>query len=291
MTDAPHTSDAHPFAQLVAAVRAAYDDVDVVPGDDPDELDIRVRTTIASHPAHVVIECRDSRKRDQLAWITEPHNHGERPVDKLVLVSRLPFSPTSATEAGRRAFELHTLADALADPGWARGLVHQIAFSYLERAEVLLTFTLADPDVAKRRDGPDEIAGAGDLGVALHSAWRKLRDQQSAREGGRRPNLVELAKRRRVRFGLPATLPPGCEYRVGGVAAALARVSAEVTWWCEGAFPERARALLLAVGVRSTEPLRVVTDISCVSVGAATRVTVVEDAQGQRLLVYPPHVR
>jgi hypothetical protein len=291
MTDEPHALESHPFAPLVAAVRAAFDDVDVVMGEAPDELDLRVSTTIASHPAHVVIECRDSRRRDQLAWIVEPHSHGERPVDKLVLVSRLPFSSASATEAGRRAFELHTLAEALADPGWARGLVRQIAVSYLERAEVVLTFTLADPEVASRRTGHDEIVGAGDLGVALHRAWRKLRDQESSRVGGPPPSLVELAKRRRVRFGLPATLPPGCEYRVGGSAAALSRVSAEVTWWCEAAFPERSRALLLAVGVPSTEPLRVVTDISCVCVGAATRVTVVEDAEGQRLLVYPPHIR
>lgn len=286
------TDESHPFEPLARRVHEAFDGALVVPVAEEGDIDIHVRTTIADHPALVVIECRDARRRDQLTWIAEPHTHGDRPVDKLVLVSRLPFSPMATTEAGRRAFELHTLGDALADPSWARGLVREIAVSYLERAQVVLTFVLADPEVASRRDGtPDEIVGADDLGLALHSAWRKLREQESSPVGARLPTLVELARRRRVRFAMPTTLPPGAEYRVAGSPVALARVSAEVTWWCEAVIPEHARALLLAVGVPSSEPLRVVTDISCVSVGAATRVTVVEDAQGQRLLVYPPHVR
>jgi hypothetical protein len=251
-------------------------------------VDIRVTTTIAGHPALVAIECCDARRRDQLAWIAEPHGHGPRPVDKLVLVSRLGFSPMAATAAGRKGFELHALADALADPEWARGLAREILVPYVERAQVALHFEL-DPQVASTRgESPDVIVGSDALGMAMHSAWRRLREQDAARLAPGRPNLVDLARRARVRFGLPATLPDGVEYRVAGVAVAVRRVVADVTWWREAMFPEHARPLLLAAGVPSSVPVRAVTDVACLAVGASTQVTVVEDAEGQRLLVYAP---
>lgn len=284
------TDEEHPFAALVDRVRAAFDDVEVVEGDEGD-VDLRVRTTIADHPAFVVIECRDARRRDQLVWINEPHTHGDRHVDKLVLVSRLGFSPMAVTQAGRLAFELHTLGDALADPSWARSLLREISVSYLERAEVLLLFSVADPEVASKREGPDTIVGTDDLGMALHRAWRKLRDHDGSQADVRPPTLVELTRRRRVRFGMPATLPPGVEYRVSGQPVALSKVLAEVTWWREAVTPERSRALLLAAGVPSSMPLRAVTDISCAAIGGSVQVTVVEDAEGQRLLVHPPRSR
>lgn len=286
MTTAPD-----PFAPLVARIERVYGSdgaVEVTAHASPSagtagDVDVVVRTEVAGCPARIAIECRDRGRRHHLPWIDAVvDEYAGRGIDKIVLVSRAPFSATAATHAGRKGLHLWSLVDA-DDEAWVRALAKVFYVPYLERAQVALTFTLAD-EVATTAG--HAISDVDQVGLATHAVWRRLR-QAEADRGDRTP-LPELAKRRRVRFLLPPALPGGIAYLVDGAPVAATRIQAEVTWWREPMLVEYSRALLTAVGTLAPEPLRAVTDVSCNIVGGPVRVTVVEDAEGLRLGVYPP---
>ena len=92
--------------------------------DEEREIDILIEYTMPGmdRPTRVAIECRDHNRASDKIWIDAlVGKYGSLPVDRVIAVSRKPFTAGAAAKAERAKIETRTLAAAL-DTDWPEDL-------------------------------------------------------------------------------------------------------------------------------------------------------------------------
>jgi hypothetical protein len=134
------------------------------------EVDVSVRQRVGSANLLVIFECRDRRKRQDATWIEQLASKRESVgADRVVAVSRVPFSAEAIKKAAAKGVDIRTIAsiDAAAIRSWCSMTHLEVQNPHLEVSQAWVILAGDEPDPGLRFSLTEPVFDTSDGGTPL----------------------------------------------------------------------------------------------------------------------------